>query len=263
MALVKITCTFGKAPAKRDHRNIDLLDVLRKTFPVPAEYDVDDKHKNIPIPPPTYRNPPDNNCVIAGRAHQTLRFELVEQKRLIDITDADVELEYKKQTGGDKNKEIETLDSLNLWQKRGWDVAGQHFRIEGFAEIKNRTDIEVMKRAIYAFTGIGVGFFLPDSAESQFNNGEPWDLTRDKADGQRGHYVYVSGYTKYGPVCITWGRKQQMSWEFLAKYSDEAYAIFDQTDTPEKKQNFDEEKFKKLLAALRPGLKTDSSNITA
>ena len=42
-----------------------------------------------------------------------------------------------------------------------------------------------------------------------------------------GHYVYVPGYTPPGPVCVTWGRKQQMTWAWFAKYCDEAYAVFD------------------------------------
>jgi hypothetical protein len=34
------------------------------------------------------------DCVIAGRAHQTLRFEAVEQKKLISVTEQDVLREY-------------------------------------------------------------------------------------------------------------------------------------------------------------------------
>ena len=39
-------------------------------------------------------------CVISGRAHQTLRFELIEQKAKIQITDKEVIAEYLKETGG-------------------------------------------------------------------------------------------------------------------------------------------------------------------
>src|SRR5260370_30532458 len=45
------------------------------------------------------------------------------------------------------------------------------------------------------------------------------------------HYVYISGYTPAGPVCVTWGRKQQMTWAWVNKYCDEAYAIVDAKDT--------------------------------
>ena len=86
-----------------------------------------------------------------------------EQRRLINITDEDVVREYTKQTGGEEKKDIEMLASLKLWRKRGWDAAGQHFKIKGFAEL-DRADHEQIKRAIYINLGVGLGFFLPDSA---------------------------------------------------------------------------------------------------
>jgi hypothetical protein len=33
--------------------------------------------------------------------------------------------------------------------------------------------------------------------------------------------------TRPAARCVTWGRKQQMTWAWLEKYCDEAYAIFD------------------------------------
>jgi hypothetical protein len=78
-----------------------------------------------------------------------------------------------------------------------------------------------------------------------------WEVTREKAS-DHGHYVYVPGYTKRSPVCVTWGRKQQMSWAFVDKYSDEAYVIIDAVNTPEKKQNLDEEKIDEFLKKRAP-----------
>ena len=92
---------------------------------------------------------------------------------------------------------------------------------------------------------------MPESAITQFNAGQPWKVTRDRA-ANHGHYVYVPGYTKDGPVCITWGRKQQMSWAFVDKYCDEAYVIIDAIDTPEKKRNLDEEKINKFVETCAP-----------
>jgi hypothetical protein len=37
-------------------------------------------------------------------------------------------------------------------------------------------------------------------------------------------------------VCVTWGRKQQLTWAFVDKYCDEAYAIIDAVGTPKKKR---------------------------
>ena len=250
MGLADMIYAFGKAPAKQDHRTLKLADVLLEgpeATSLPEEYDFDDKHKGIPTP--KYLNPPLNNCVIAGRAHQTLRFEIVEQGVLINITDEDVLQEFQKQNGGG-DSDIEVLESLKLWRTRGWEAAGQHFKIKAFSKI-DQGDHEQIKRTIFIKLGVGLGFFLPDSAITQFNADQPWEVTRDKA-GPHGHYVYVPGYTKDGPVCVTWGRKQQMSWAFVDKYCDEAYAIIDAIDTPEKKRNLDEEKINEFLKKCAP-----------
>jgi hypothetical protein len=253
MGLADMIYAFGKAPAKQDDRTLKLAGVLLEEAPeatsLPEEYDFDDKHKEIPIPPPAYLNPPLNNCVLAGRAHQTLRFEMVEQKRLINITDEDVKREFEKQTGG-SNNDIEVLQSLKLWRTRGWEAAGQNFKIKAFAKI-DPIEPDKIKRAIRINLGVGLGFFLPESAKTQFKAGHPWEVTPEKA-GPNGHYVYVPGYTKDGPVCITWGKKQQMSWAFVDKYCDEAYAIIDDIDTPEKKRNLDQEKINEFLESCAP-----------
>jgi hypothetical protein len=249
MGLADMICAFGKAPAKHDDRTLKLADVLLAEGPLPAEYDFDDKHNEIPTPPPKYLNPPLDNCVIAARAHQTLRFEMAEQRVLINITDEDVRREFEKQTGGG-NKDIEVLGSLKLWRTRGWEAAGQDFKIKAFSKI-DQGGHQQIQRMIYINLGVGLGFFLPDSAITQFNAYQPWEVTREKA-GPHGHYVYVPGYTKDGPVCVTWGRKQQMSWAFVDKYCDEAYAIFDAIDTPEKKRNLDEKKINEFLNTCAP-----------
>lgn len=246
MGLADIICAFGKAPAKQDDRTLKLADVLLAEDPLPAGYDFDDKHKGIPTP--KYGNPPNNNCVIAGRAHQTLRFEMVEQGVLINITDDEVLQEFHKQNGGG-DSEIEVLESLKLWRTRGWEAAGKTYKIKAFAKI-DKEGHEQIKRTIYMKLGVGLGFFLPDSAKTQFKAGQPWEVTRDKAE--HGHYVYVPGYTKDGPVCVTWGRKQQMSWAFVDKYCDEAYAIVDALNTAEKKRNLDEEKIDEFLKTCAP-----------
>src|SRR5262245_20842826 len=125
MSLADMRYAFGKAVAKQDDRTLKLAAVLLAQDPLPVEYDFDDKHE---IPTPTYLNPPLNSCVIAGRAHQTLSFEIVEQKRLIDITDQDVKREFEKQTSGSSN-DIQVLQSLKLWRTRGWEAAGQNLKI--------------------------------------------------------------------------------------------------------------------------------------
>ena len=64
------------------------------------------------------------DCVIAARANQTLRFEAAEQKKVLNITDAEVKREYLKEAGG-ADSGLVMLDSLNLWRKSGWKAAGK------------------------------------------------------------------------------------------------------------------------------------------
>ena len=64
---------LGKAPAKKDSRNLKFATLLRATAPtLPSSYDFDTTHSGIPTP--MFGNDVDGDCVIGGRAHQTLRF---------------------------------------------------------------------------------------------------------------------------------------------------------------------------------------------
>jgi len=74
---------LGKAAAKKDQRNLLFAAVLRATAPtLPSDYDFDITHPGIPTP--MFGNDTHGDCVIAGRAHQTLRFEDIEQGSVAD-----------------------------------------------------------------------------------------------------------------------------------------------------------------------------------
>jgi hypothetical protein len=221
---------LGKAAAKRDAKNLKFASLLRAAAPaIPDTYDFDTTHSGIPTP--MFANDVLGDCVIAGRAHQTLRFEDVEQGKVIPITDGDVRSEYFKQTGG-PDVGLVVLDSLRLWRKKGWKAASKSYKIKAFAEV-DPTKPQQVRQAIFGDVGVGLGVQLPKSAQAQINSGQPWEVTNGPASQPGtwgGHYVYVPGYTPKGPVCVTWGRKQQMTWAWLKKYCDEAYAIFDAQD---------------------------------
>ncbi|HYW49006.1 MAG TPA: hypothetical protein VE861_00285 [Gemmatimonadaceae bacterium] len=240
---------LGKAPARRDARNLQLRALLRKKLRLPAEYDFDLQHPNVPTP--MFGNDEWGCCVISGRAHQTLRFELVEQQRIVRVTTKEVVDEYLSQSGGEDNGLI-TLDSLRLWRKQGWTAGRNRYAIRAFSEV-NRTSTDEVKTAIVMNLGVGIGLRLPASAERELAAGKPWTITSGSGSTPNswgGHYVYVTGYTKLGPTCVTWGRKQQMSWKFFARYCDEAYAIIDALNTPKKRAMLDETKLDAFLATV-------------
>jgi hypothetical protein len=108
---------LGKAPARRDKRNLKFAAILRTPVVLPDEYDFDVLHLGVPTP--MFGNDRFGDCVIAGRAHQTLRFELIEQKELISISENDVVNEYFKETGG-PDEGLVVLSSLKSWRSQGW-----------------------------------------------------------------------------------------------------------------------------------------------
>ncbi len=237
---------LGKSKARRDRRNLKLKSILRAPVEVPEEYDFDATHARVPTP--VFANDRFGDCVIAGRAHQTLRFELVEQKTIIPITDEDVVREYFLETGG-ADEGLVVLDSLKRWRKGGWEAAGDRYFITAFAEVNRRSTIEV-KRTVFADVGVGIGLSLPISAQREFEAGVAWQQTTGataRPNSWGGHYVYVNAYTAFGPICVTWGRKQAMSWAFFEKYCDEAYAVIDALNTPKKRRLLDALKIESFL----------------
>ena len=227
---------LGKRPAKRDSRNLQLKAVLKELPPIPADWDFDVAGGSS-IPLPVFANDKWGDCVMAARAHQTLRFEDFEQKAVIPISDNDVLKEYWKEQGANcrhrrPDNGLVVLDSLKCWRKKGWKAAGKSYSIYAFAEVSYRNHDEVMA-AIYLLSGACIGLQLPVSAESQFDAGQPWDITTgpDAEPGSLGgHCVYLVGYGGSGPVGVTWGKKQPMTWAFLDRYCDELYAIVDNRD---------------------------------
>ena len=240
---------LGKKPAKRDRRNLQLKAILRAPVKVPDEYDFDTAH--VGVATPVFANDRVGDCVIAGRAHQTLRLELIEQQKVIKITDGEVLKEYFLETGGPDTGLI-VLESLKRWRKRGWIAAGDRYFITAFAEIDRGAPSEV-KRSVFTDLGVGLGLSLPLTAQKEFGAGKPWAATTGPGSSPGswgGHYVYVTGYTMLGPTCVTWGQKHRMSWKFFGKYCDEAYTVIDAIDTPKKRRLLDLRKIESFLDTL-------------
>jgi hypothetical protein len=240
---------LGKASAKRDSRNLKFATLLRAAAPaVPASYDFDTTHPGIPTP--MFANDVQGDCVIAGRAHQTLRFENIEQGSVLMISDKDVLKQYFKETGGPDSGLI-VLDSLKTWRHKGWKAGKHTYKIQAFAEV-TFSDYDQVRQAVFADVGVGLGVQLPNAAKTQMQTGQPWDVTTgpgSKPGSWGGHYVYVPGYTPTGPVCVTWGRKQQMTWAWVDKYCDEAFAMFD-AKNHFKKASIDKAKITAFLETL-------------
>lgn len=234
--VIMATRKLGKKEAKRDPRNFRLSNILdrKKLSTLPTTFDCD-KNLNGKIPAGLFGNDKWGDCVIVSRANQTLRFEYFEQKKVVPISDNEVLMEYWSEQGGNSltkpDDGLVILDSLNEWRKKGWLAANKNYDIHAFAEI-DRTNEEEVKTGIYHLNGAYIGLQLPASAQCQFKWYQTWTVAKKKNEpgSWGGHAVYVCGYYPKGLVCITWGRKQKMTWEFFHKYCDEAYCVVDNKD---------------------------------
>lgn len=128
---------------------------------------------------------------------------------------------YDPQTGMNDNGCVIT-DVLEYWRTTG--IANR--KILGWAQI-DTSNITAIKQAITIFGGLDIGFNVTETAMNEFSSGQAWNNTSDK-NIVGGHCVCVLGYGSLGCTCITWAKRQQMSWEFWKTYVDEAYAIITQ-----------------------------------
>jgi len=224
---------LGKRKPKLDKRTLPFKCALKGLPPIPETFDLETDKK---FPTPLYANDLYGDCVIAGRAHHTLRFEHTEQDKILNISDEEVLNQYWKE--GKKfcfdkkpDRGLVMLDSLKHWRKDGWTAAGQEYNIYAFAKI-NQFDPYEVRAAIYLLNGINVGLALPNSARNQ----DIWSVvSSDNVPGSwGGHCVYCppvwgkdSFQLKPLILCVTWGGLKLMTFEFFTRYTDEAYAVLD------------------------------------
>ena len=127
---------------------------------------------------------------------------------------------YDPVTGNNDNGAA-ILDVLNKWQKDGLDDD----KIGAYAEI-NINDLNEVKTALYLFNGIDIGIQCPDSAQTQFENGQVWTVVPG-AQVEGGHSIILVGFDGQNWLAVTWGALVKIDPAFLTTYMDEAYVTID------------------------------------
>jgi hypothetical protein len=85
-------------------------------------------------------------------------------------------------------------------------------------------NIIAIHQAIAFFGGALFGIQVPMSAQTQFQNNEPW--TYDPSSPiEGGHAIAPLGYDAHHIYCSTWGGIAAVTYPFLSAYLDEAWCI--------------------------------------
>lgn len=196
----------------------------------------------VPAPPlkvwREYKVPPDawgmfgndtiGDCTCAAIAHM-LMLITAHTGTMVVPTEQDVITAYSAVSGYDpatgmNDNGAAITDVMEYWRTVG--IAGH--KILGWAAI-DQTDLNAFRQAVWLFGGVNIGIQVPAVAMTQFGSGEPWSIVDNDGGIEGGHSIPNFGYGHEGTNCITWGKRQGMSWDWFKKYCDEAYTVI----TPE------------------------------
>lgn len=175
-------------------------------------------------PDPTVTIPGDGSgvgdCTIAGAAHCVSAWNAeVGTKDAVPTADQ-VVTQYFALTGGQDNG-LACTSVLQTWHTTG--LFGN--RIGAWAPVNHKQIIDI-HQAVDAYGACYIGVNLPDSAETQFENNEPWSYVGDAPTG--GHCVTIVGYDATYVYVVSWGAVVPVTYPWLSAYLEEAYAIVPQ-----------------------------------
>lgn len=214
---------LGRKPARLDSRTLMLAAYAEALAAPPPTCDLTARLSNLG----QMGNDRLGDCTCAAVGHM-IQAWTAEDERQVIVPDVDIVKMYAEVSGyvpGDESTDngAIVLDVLNYWRKTGLD--GHH--LIAYAALRLKEHQEVMK-SIYYFGAVYVGLSLPLSAQKQTT----WNVPEEGLTGEGrpgswgGHAIPFVAYNATGPICVTWGQLQQMTWGFYDAYGEEAYACF-------------------------------------
>jgi hypothetical protein len=208
----------------------DLLGGSYPTAPTTADYISGVESWPMYMNGPDPSNPPEvgeglGDCTIAAPGHMEQSWTFYATGTAVAITNADVLKAYEAVGHyrlGDPSTDqgCNMQDVLTYWRKTG---IGGH-KILAFAEVDPKNVAE-MEAALALFGNLYVGVNLPNNAESQFDAGQPWSVVADDGGNAGGHAICVGQYLANLRKGVTWGRAQEITAEWIAKYAEECWIV--------------------------------------
>jgi hypothetical protein len=217
---------FGRLPVKFNKKTLDGARLFRGILPAaPPKI-----WREFKVPANAwgmYGNDVAGDCTIASKAHQIMMMTAHTGKMVIPDPAAIIAA-YTALTGydpatGANDTGCAMTDVLEYWQTTG--IAGH--KILAWAQI-DQTDIEQVKLALYLFGAVDIGVNLPNSAMTQFQNGQAFAVLPDDGGIAGGHDVPIFGEGSIGASCVTWAQRQELTWEWFSKYCEESYVVITQ-----------------------------------
>jgi hypothetical protein len=172
-------------------------------------------------------------CAWSGPGHETIELDTNSKRTVGKFTCENILTQYAV-----NYLKLANLAALNAQNDAGSDVqdvlqyrattglldtAGVAHKIAAYWSIEPG-NIADLYMALYLGENVGIGINFPESAMDQFNNNAIWSVVAG-AQNDGGHYIPLMGYDGSSTwTCITWGKAQQMTQQFLTTYCDEAYA---------------------------------------
>jgi hypothetical protein len=213
---------LGKLAPKHNDKTL-LLSDYAAALPAPPEK----VYREYKIPEAAwlmFGNDSIGDCTCAAIAHMVMNATVHTGDIFIPSED-DVITAYSAVSGYDpatglNDNGAAITDVLNYWRTTG---IGGH-KILGWAQI-DQTNLLAVKQAVWLFSALNIGVQFPNSAQTQFANGQPWDVETPDGGIDGGHSIPTFGYGSAGTTCVTWGQTQAMSWDWFTAYCDEAYTV--------------------------------------
>jgi len=238
---------LGRLPRKSSRKALLFSDFF-KVMVVPPATNFWTKRRALPLR--SFGNTDYGDCTRAKQAMAQMRFERLEQRSTINVTDAEVIRVYLEMTqrlygGGDTGAYEE--DALNEWRRPETtfkDVKSRPYTIDAFVALNTAKQDELRSGiALSGAHGIAVCFNLP-AAWAPLGAGETWalppgqSLTGNWMPGSwGGHSMWALDYTQRGMMVDgTWKDGPRLvTWDAVAAYCDEAHMVIDSVDAWRKK----------------------------
>lgn len=166
------------------------------------------------------------DCFWAGSCHEHMVWG-AEGGHKVSFTTAGALNAYGAATGFNKNdpnsdQGTDMQQGAKFRQQHGIvDANGVTHKISAYLGLE-KGNLKQQLTAAWIFGAVGLGAEMPNTAESQFDKNQPWDVVPGaKIDG--GHYFPLLGRSGGVNYISTWGRgNQPMTDAFFNRYNDES-----------------------------------------